>query len=534
MDPGDYTFSLETFNSWKLEALKDFLSKRGLSTDGTKAELAALCFAANSMKLPMKVSDCEYVCQLQKEYNDLLHVDGSVLPDPFKIGAGWQDEMSGMSQWPPLFLSDIVNFFIDKGTSNTVKTYMNDYKIGKAFEYCSANFIKEIFFHSVSSTSPVCFVRAKCTPSQRVTDENHTMWVAISKESGCVKSAFCSCTAGMGQTCNHVAALLFRVESANKLGLTSCTSLPCQWKVPAATKVVPTKIKDLTIRKSRHGQEKTRPLVSNLKNQFKPLESLNIDRNTFIDELRKAVPNACLLKGTDIPEVLPLENSQELGQQACEVEAYRYCLNNIASGHQTVEDFIDHQLLTENEVNLIEEKTVGQSSNSLWHDLRKGRITASNFYAVHTRMNSLKKNPEVDTSSIVSVIMGESTPNSNIKALKFGRESEPLAKTIYCNMYKDNHVNAKFWECGIFLHHEFSYLAASPDMLVSCDCCGEGLLEVKSTLKPKCDSCPSFCLCNLPDYLLSTDGEMDIKKNHRYFCQVQGQMTITKCRWCDF
>lgn len=43
--------------------------------------------------------------------------------------------------------------------------------------------------------------------------------------------------------------------------------------------------------------EKTRPLVSNLKNQFKPLESLNIDRNTFIDELRKAVPNACLLKG---------------------------------------------------------------------------------------------------------------------------------------------------------------------------------------------------------------------------------------------
>lgn len=228
------------------------------------------------------------------------------------------------------------------------------------------------------------------------------------------------------------------MESANKLGLTSYTSLPCQWKVPAATKVVPTKIKYLTIRKSQHGQEKTRPLVSNLKKtQFKPLESLNIDRNTFIDELRKAVPNACLLKGTDtpVPEVLSLENSQELGQQACEVEAYWYCLNNITSGHQTVEDFIDHQLLTENEVNLIEEKTVGQSSNSLWHDLRKGRITASNFYAVHTRMNSLKKNPEVDMSSIVSVIMGESTPNSNIKALKFGRESEPLAKTIYCNIF---------------------------------------------------------------------------------------------------
>lgn len=95
--------------------------------------------------------------------------------------------------------------------------------------------------------------------------------------------------------------------------------------------------------------------------------------------LSKCCAPFLLLTGTDIPDVLPLENSQELGQQACEAEAYRYCLNNIASGHQTVEDFIDHQLLTENEVNLIEEKTVGQSSNSLWHDLRKGRITASNF-----------------------------------------------------------------------------------------------------------------------------------------------------------
>lgn len=47
---------------------------------------------------------------------------------------------------------------------------------------------------------------------------------------------------------------MFRVESANKLGLTSCTSLPCQWKVPSATtEIVPVKIKDLSVRKSRHG-----------------------------------------------------------------------------------------------------------------------------------------------------------------------------------------------------------------------------------------------------------------------------------------
>ena len=196
MDPGDQHISLDTFNSWKVEALKEFLSKRGLSTDGTKAELAALCFASNEMKIPMKVSDSDYVYKLKKEYNDLLYVDGKLLPDPLEIGGGWQDEKCGMSRWPPLFLSDIVNFLIDRGNSKTVKSYMNDYKVGKAFEYLESNFIKEIFYHAISASSTVCFLRAKCTPSQKLKNESHTLWIAVCKESGEVKSAFCSCTAG--------------------------------------------------------------------------------------------------------------------------------------------------------------------------------------------------------------------------------------------------------------------------------------------------------------------------------------------------
>lgn len=196
MDFGDYIFFLEMFNLWKLEVLKDFLSKRGLFIDGIKVELVVLCFVVNFMKLFMKVLDCEYVCQFQKEYNDLLYVDGFVLFDLFKIGVGWQDEMSGMFQWLLLFLFDIVNFFIDKGISNIVKMYMNDYKIGKVFEYCLVNFIKEIFFYFVFFIFLVCFVRVKCILSQRVMDENYMMWVVILKEFGCVKFVFCFCIVG--------------------------------------------------------------------------------------------------------------------------------------------------------------------------------------------------------------------------------------------------------------------------------------------------------------------------------------------------
>jgi hypothetical protein len=43
--------------------------------------------------------------------------------------------------------------------------------------------------------------------------------------------------------------------------------------------------------------EKGRPLVSKQKNQYKPQDSISLDKDTFIDALRQAVPNACLLKG---------------------------------------------------------------------------------------------------------------------------------------------------------------------------------------------------------------------------------------------
>lgn len=213
-----------------------------------------------------------------------------------------------------------------------------------------------------------------------------------------------------------------------------------------------------------------------------------------------------------------------------------YIISNMVKNVHTVDDFIDHQpTLTPNEVDHIQKETVGQSENKSWHALRKDRITASNMYAVHTRMNSFKKNPEVDLSAIVSMVMGGKTINSNIKALKFGRESEPLAKSIYCKMYLESHVDAKFKDCGIFLDQNVSFLAASPDMLVSCECCGDGLLEVKSSMQPKCSLCSAFCTCNMPDYLFTSDNEaLEIKKNHRYFCQIQGQMAICKRMWCDF
>ena len=48
-------------------------------------------------------------------------------------------------------------------------------------------------------------------------------------------------------------------------------------------------------------------------------------------------------------------------------------------------------VLTGEKIVEIEQATIGQAENPLWHAPRKGRITASNFHKVKTKVESLKK-----------------------------------------------------------------------------------------------------------------------------------------------
>ncbi|KAJ8308626.1 hypothetical protein KUTeg_013500, partial [Tegillarca granosa] len=248
--------SLDELSTWKLDSLRSFLCRRGLSTDGSKAELTALCYAAAKMKISVKPSGEDYLKQIEKDYMDLLTLESLILPDPLKLCDGWVDETDGISVWPPVFLSDIANFLMANSDKSTTTKYLNEYKVGKAYEYFSSRWIKEVFYHKISKESMHCFLRAKCTPSQRVNEEDHTVWTCVDKDTGVIRSAYCSCTAGLGQTCNHVAGLLFRLEAANKLGLSTCTSLPCTWDIPCSRSIniEPKLVSEIIIKKSRHGK----------------------------------------------------------------------------------------------------------------------------------------------------------------------------------------------------------------------------------------------------------------------------------------
>ena len=50
-------------------------------------------------------------------------------------------------------------------------------------------------------------------------------------------------------------------------------------------------------------------------------------------------------------------------------------------------------------------------------------------------------------------------------------------------MSASGHKNFKTDECGPFVSPEHIYMADSPDAVVSCEYCGEGLIEIKCPLK---------------------------------------------------
>ena len=177
---------------------------------------------------------------LLNEYKKKLIVGTRTLPDPPTLKAGWERENEdGLTKWPSVCFSDISDYLKTKTEVDLMTHLINEYKEGKAYHYFTVGWVKELFYHHISENSPYCTLKRKVTPSQRVSTKPYNVWVIIEKDSpvkpgGKILSAYCTCTAGLHGSCNHIAGLLFRIESAVLRGLTkpTCTDRLARWSVP--------------------------------------------------------------------------------------------------------------------------------------------------------------------------------------------------------------------------------------------------------------------------------------------------------------
>ena len=221
---------------------------------GRKEELIARVFVAHENNVPLVKSAEEVQREIALEYSNKLLIEGENLPDPFQVQDGWIKEEDGVSLWPTTLYPDIFNF-LSFHPSELKNEDLSDYKTSKAYSYYATGWLNPLYYHAISDESKFCFLKTTCRPSQRISDVPHRLWVCLSKTSGSIMKAHCSCMAGISQTCNHVAAALFRIESAVRLGLNSpsCTSKPCSW-LPSSKNVAPVKIKDLKLSRGDFGQ----------------------------------------------------------------------------------------------------------------------------------------------------------------------------------------------------------------------------------------------------------------------------------------
>ena len=205
-------------SSMKVEELKTYLKQRGLKITGRKVEFVARVFCAHENNVELVKTAVEIEGDLHDAYERKLNIDGVQLPGPVAMDIGWLEEEDWKCFWPMVLCPDIFNY-LTFYPSELGSMDLCDYKTCKAYSYFKSGWLQELEYHSVSTDSEYCFIRGESRKSQSINDTFHKLWIAFEKKTAKIRRAHCSCMAGMGQTCNHVAAALFRIEAMVRIRL---------------------------------------------------------------------------------------------------------------------------------------------------------------------------------------------------------------------------------------------------------------------------------------------------------------------------
>jgi len=163
------------------------------------------------------------------------------------------------------------------------------------------------------------------------------------------------------------------------------------------------------------------------------------------------------------------------------------------------------------DVKQIEQDTIGQRDNQLWHEYRKGRITSSMLGPIVRRKN-------LDDNFLKQCMQQRDI--SGIPAVRWGAKHESQARSEY-TLKSKNFVR----ECGLFISSENPLLAASPDGLIF-DGESYGVLELK---------CP-YSIRNISPQegfkkLSFTDKDLDvhtiISTKYNYKCMLRDINGVT-------
>ena len=336
--------------------------------------------------------------------------------------------------------------------------------------------------------------------SQRMSERPLTPWI-IAEPCGKIVCAHCDCKAGLGECCSHVASLLWAIEAGVRIrDSMTVTQKEAYWVMPQSIKDVPYspvnnidfigKKRSTTVFQALEYQCGD-PSASSKSNSPTPKSSKSPTPKSSkspIPAFKEATKEetdaffASLSTSGTKPAILSLVEPYSASYVPKSLDDnLPLCLSELFKPEYVTKNYVEllkvcdscDISVSQSQVEAAEFNTKSQSMSRLWFSMRAGRITASRFKAAsHTNT----------TSPSISLVMSVCYPElSRFKAAaaSWGCEHEKHAREKYLDMSAKNHEYFEVEESGLFISTQHPFIGASPDGLVTCDCCGDGICEIK-------------------------------------------------------
>ena len=184
--------------------------------------------------------------------------------------------------------------------------------------------------------------------------------------------------------------------------------------------------------------------------------------------------------------------------------------------------------VTQNMAVTVEKASREQYKTRMWFNYRAGRITASKMKAVcHT-------NPANPAQGLIKQVCYPQMYNFTSKQTSWECTHEKAARDRYKKRMKETHTTFSITDSGFVINPEWTFIGATPDGMVSCDCCGKGVMEIKCPYCHKGQSIEvstqdmKFCIQK------NADGVLALEHSHAYYYQIQTQLFVCNADYCDF
>ncbi|XP_037526471.1 uncharacterized protein LOC119403622 [Rhipicephalus sanguineus] len=167
--------------------------------------------------------------------------------DPYTLRLG-TDTSADASLLPSVAHGDIVTYLVFS-TSFVTLDQMKAYKALESHNYFTSGWVKSLSAKRLGEDKVLLL--GEVNHSQRLGECPLKVWV-LCKQSGAVVTGHCTCMAGTGETCSHVGACLFAIETGARLNQsTTCTQKENAWLPAYVEKVKYKRLKDIDFSSSK-------------------------------------------------------------------------------------------------------------------------------------------------------------------------------------------------------------------------------------------------------------------------------------------